>query len=216
MRKERLFAPRHRPAKRHVCAPPMTLRDWRLTHRGSVEWTSRSLVGADVLVDGQRTHRVDRAHRRDRRPPSVVRPGWHHYGMTVATCVPADPESKGGVERTVQIGKADVVPTDTNLRDDYASWAELVDACTVFMDRVNGREHRITWRPRAAMLAEEQARLHRLPDVAFTAAFADHLDWPGSRRWHGCAARSSVGAATRCWMARHRSADPCRAGDAAW
>ena len=47
--------------------------------------------------------------------------------------MPADPESKGGVERTVQIAKADLVPTDTNLRDDYACWAELVDACDAFM-----------------------------------------------------------------------------------
>ena len=103
---------------------------------------------ADVLVDGQRTDRVDRAHRRDRRPASVDRRQvGHHYGVTIATCVPADPESKGGVERTVQIAKADLVPTDTNLRDDYASWAELVDACMMFMDKVNGREHRVTRRP---------------------------------------------------------------------
>ena len=81
------------------------------------------------------------------------------------------PETKGGAERTVQIAKADLVPTDTNLRDDYASWGELGDACAVFMDKVNGREHRITRRPPAEMLVEEQVRLHRLPDAAFTAAF---------------------------------------------
>jgi len=68
--------------------------------------------------------------------------------------VPADPESKGGVERSVQIAKADLVPTDTNLRDAYASWAELVEACTVFMDKVNGREHRVTRRRPVEMLAE--------------------------------------------------------------
>lgn len=104
------------------------------------------------------------------RHPLIVQVG-HHYGVTVATCVPADPESKGGVERTVQIAKADLVPTDTNLRDDYASWDELVEACSAFMDKVNGREHRITRRAPVEMLAEEQARLHRLPDTAFTAAF---------------------------------------------
>jgi hypothetical protein len=80
----------------------------------------------------------------------------HHYVVTIATCVPADPESKGGVERTVQIAKADLVPTDTNLLDHYASWAELVDACDAFMGKVNGRKHRITRRAPAAMLAEEQ------------------------------------------------------------
>jgi hypothetical protein len=34
----------------------------------------------------------------------------------VLTCEPADPASKGGVEAAVKISKADLVPTDTNLR----------------------------------------------------------------------------------------------------
>ena len=29
-----------------------------------------------------------------------------HYGVTVMTCVPADPETKGGVERTVKVKAA--------------------------------------------------------------------------------------------------------------
>ena len=53
------------------------------------------------------------------------------------------------------------------------SWAELVDACDEFMVKVNGREHRITRRAPVEMLAEEQHRLHRLPDAAFTAAFGE-------------------------------------------
>ena len=73
----------------------------------------------------------------------------------------------------MQIAKADLVPTDTNLRDDYGSWGELVEACEVFMAKVNGREHRITRRRPEEMLAEEQRRLHRLPDVAYTAAFGE-------------------------------------------
>ncbi len=52
-----------------------------------------------------------------------------HYGVTVATCVPFDPESKGGSEATVRVAKADLVPTDADLLDEYSSWAELVDAC---------------------------------------------------------------------------------------
>ncbi|MBW3546580.1 MAG: cytochrome c oxidase assembly protein [Actinobacteria bacterium] len=44
--------------------------------------------------------------------------------MTVATCVPADPQSKGGSEATVRIAKADLVPTDHNLRPAYADFAE--------------------------------------------------------------------------------------------
>ena len=34
-----------------------------------------------------------------------------HYGLTVATCVPHDPASRGGSESTVKIAKVDVVPT---------------------------------------------------------------------------------------------------------
>jgi len=96
-----------------------------------------------------------------------------HYGVTIATCVPADPESKGGSEATVRIAKADLVPTEVNLRDGYGSWSELVEACEEFMVKVNGREHRVTRRLPAEMLGAEQARLHRLPDTAFTAVFGE-------------------------------------------
>jgi len=34
-----------------------------------------------------------------------------YYGVTIATCVPYGPESKGGSESTVKIAKADIVPT---------------------------------------------------------------------------------------------------------
>jgi transposase len=106
------------------------------------------------------------------RHPLIVQTGAH-YGVTIATCVPADPESKGGSEATVRIAKADLVPIEVNLRDDYASWSELTDACETFMDKVNGRPHRVTRRVPAEMLAEEQQRLHRIPDAAFTAAFGE-------------------------------------------
>jgi hypothetical protein len=97
----------------------------------------------------------------------------NHYGVTITTCVPADPESKGGSEATVRIAKADLVPTDTNLRDGYESWSEQVEACEAFMARVNGRPHRVTRRQPAEMLSEEQQRLHRLPEAAFMAAFGE-------------------------------------------
>ena len=46
--------------------------------------------------------------------------GWllagRHYGCTVCSCEPLDPESKGGVEASVKIAKADLVPTDAKLR----------------------------------------------------------------------------------------------------
>jgi transposase len=94
-----------------------------------------------------------------------------HYGATVHTCEPADPASKGGSESTVKLAKADLVPKDTNLLAAYGPFAELEAACASFCDQVNGRAHRVTRRAPVDMLAEEQARLHRLPVVAHTVAF---------------------------------------------
>jgi hypothetical protein len=94
-----------------------------------------------------------------------------HYGATVHTCEPADPASKGGSESTVKLAKADLVPKDTNLLPAYDSFAQLEAACTAFCTQVNARVHRVTRRAPSDMLAEERARLHRLPIVAHTVAF---------------------------------------------
>lgn len=94
-----------------------------------------------------------------------------HYGLTVATCVVADPESKGGSEATVRISAADLVPCDANLLAAYESFAALEAACEAFCAQVNARVHATTHRVPAEMLAEEQLRLHRLPDQPYTAAF---------------------------------------------
>lgn len=94
-----------------------------------------------------------------------------HYGLTVHTCVPADPASKGGSENTVKIAKADLVPTEANLLTEYTSFAELEAACAAFCGEVNARPHRVTRRVPAEMLAEERARLHPLPAHPYTAAF---------------------------------------------
>ncbi len=94
-----------------------------------------------------------------------------HYAVSVKTCLPADPASKGGSESTVKLAKADLVPTDANLLDDYASFAALEAACVSFCDEVNSRVHRVTRRRPVDMLAEEQQRLHRVPDAVFTAGF---------------------------------------------
>ena len=96
-----------------------------------------------------------------------------HYGLTVATCVPADPESKGGSEATVRIAKADLVPTEHNLRSRYASFAELESACEALGERVNAREHRVTRRRPAEMLCEERSWLHPLPDLPHTVCFGE-------------------------------------------
>ena len=94
-----------------------------------------------------------------------------HYGVTVHTCEPADPASKGGSESTVKLAKADLVSKDTNLLPAYGSFAELEAACQAFCEQVNARTHRVTRRAPVDMLAEEQARLHRVPVVPHTVAF---------------------------------------------
>lgn len=141
---------------------------------GCLDRAMRTFGGAPTywLTDNEKTVTTDHVAGIAVRHPLIVAVG-HHYGVTIATCVPADPESKGGSEATVRIAKADLVPTEANLRDDYGSWSELVEACEAFMTKVNTRPHRITRRAPADMLGEEQARLHRLGDTAFTAAFGE-------------------------------------------
>lgn len=89
------------------------------------------------------------------------------------TCVPYDPESKGGTEATVRLAKADVVPTDANLRDEYASFAELEAACEAFCAKVNTRKHRETARVPAEALLDERRRLHVLPAAPHTMALGE-------------------------------------------
>ena len=87
------------------------------------------------------------------------------------TCEPADPASKGGSEATVKIAKADLVPKDTNLRPEYASFADLEAACEGFCAHVNTRVHRVTRRVPAEMLTAERVRLHQLPARPHTVSF---------------------------------------------
>lgn len=157
---------------------------------GCLDRAMRTFGGCPTywLTDNERTVTIDHVARVAVRHPLIVKVG-HHYGVTITTCVPADPESKGGSEATVRIAKADLVPTDANLLDDYTSWAELVAACETFGVEVNTRPHRVTRRPPVEMLAEEQARLHRLPAVAFTAAFGEtrKVSWSSTISYGGVA-----------------------------
>jgi len=123
-----------------------------------------------LLTDNEKTVTVAHVAGVAVRNPDTVAFG-RHYGLTVATCVPADPASKGGSEACVRVAKADLVPTGANLLGEYASFAELQAACAMFTEQVNARAHRVTRRAPAQMLAEEALRLHPLPAVAFTAAF---------------------------------------------
>lgn len=132
----------------------------------------RLLGGAPtyVLTDNEKSVTVDHVAGLPVRNQHAVAFG-RHYGVTVHTCVPYDPASKGGAEATVKIAKADLVPKDTNLLPEYGSFAELEAACRAFMTMVNGRVHRVTRRVPAEMLEAERARLHPVPAQPHTVAF---------------------------------------------
>jgi hypothetical protein len=106
------------------------------------------------------------------RHPEIVAAG-RHYGATVLPCEPFDPETKGGSEATVRIAKADLVPTDANLRPAHRSFAALAAACEAFCAEVNGRVHRETARRPDDLLALERAQLHTLPAEPYTAALGE-------------------------------------------
>jgi transposase len=102
--------------------------------------TLRTVGGAPTyaLTDNEKTVTVEHVAGVPVRHPVIVAAG-RHYGLTVHTCVPFDPESKGGSEATVRIAKADLVPTKANLLTGYNSFAELAEACEGFCEKVNGR-----------------------------------------------------------------------------
>jgi hypothetical protein len=96
---------------------------------------------AYLLTDNPRTVTIDRIADMPARHPDVVAAA-RHYGCVMRTCEPFDPVSKGGVEHTVKIAKADLVPTEANLLPEYASFAELEAACSDWCEQVNARPHR--------------------------------------------------------------------------
>jgi transposase len=155
---------------------------------GCLDTSMRAWGGASTywLTDNERTVTTDHVAGIAVRNPQIVAFGAH-YGVSVATCVPADPESKGGSEATVRVAKADLVPTDANLLDGYASWGELVEACDAFCAEVNTRPHRVTRRPPVELLAAERSRLHRLPEVAYTAVFGEtrKVSWSATISYGG-------------------------------
>lgn len=148
--------------------------------------TLRRLGGAPtyLLFDNEKTVTVEHVAGIPVRHPTMVAVGVH-YGCKVESCVPYDPESKGGVEATVKIAKRDLVPTVANLRDGYASFAELVAAADAFSETVNARPHRETGRPPVEMLAEERAWLHVLAPEPHTAALGEtrRVDDDQTIRW---------------------------------
>ncbi len=139
---------------------------------GCIDQTLRHFGGVPTyaLTDNERTVTTDHVARIAMRHPLLVQLGGH-YGLTVATCVVRDPQSKGGSEATVRVAKADLVPTDANLLEEYSTFSELQEACEAFCVEVNGRVHRVTRQIPDQMLVQERAALHRLPERPFTACF---------------------------------------------
>ncbi len=139
-----------------------------------VDTSLRRLGGAPTyaLTDNEKTVTVEHVARVAVRHPEVVAAG-RHYGIQVATCVPFDPESKGGAEASVRIAKADLVPTEANLGEAYPSMTALVAACDTFCATVNTRRHRETAAVPAERLVLERGRLHVLPSAPYAAALGE-------------------------------------------
>jgi hypothetical protein len=72
------------------------------------------------LTDNEKTVTVEHVARIAVRNPELVAAA-RHYGLQIATCLPADPEAKG-----------DLVPTEANLLEDYPSFGTLERACDTF------------------------------------------------------------------------------------
>ena len=127
---------------------------------------------AYLLTDNAKTVTVEHVAGIPVRHPDMVALG-RHYGCTVATCRPSDPESKGGTEATVKIAKADLVPTLVNLAAEYASFAQLEADCQAWCERVNGRVHRETAAVPGQRLAAELGHLHPLPAEPYVLALGE-------------------------------------------
>ena len=134
--------------------------------------TLRYLDGCPTyaLTDNEKTVTVEHVCGIAVRNATIVEVS-RHYGLSIQTCEPADPQSKGGSEATVKIAKADLVPTDHNLREGYPDWQALEVACQEFMAEVNTRPHRATRQPPVLLLAQEHEHLHRLSRVPHTLCF---------------------------------------------
>ena len=140
----------------------------------ALDATFRLVGGAPtyVLTDNEKSVTVEHVAHLPVRNPQIVTFA-RYYGVTVLTCQPRDPASKGGVENAVKLAKADIVPTETNLRETYSSFGDLELACTAFMTSVNDRVHRTTRRVPTDMLTQEVLRLHPVPAAPHTVTFGE-------------------------------------------
>jgi transposase len=140
----------------------------------ALDRTQRVLGGAPTywLTDNERT--VSTAHVaglavRNRTMLSVA----HYYGVSLHTCVPADPESKGGAESSVKLAKADVLPRPDNLVGEYRDFGAFEAACAEATDRFNTRVHTVTRERPIDRLERERAHLHAVPAEPYSLAFGE-------------------------------------------
>jgi transposase len=159
----------------------------------ALDQSFRAIGGAPtyVLTDNEKTvtdRHIAGIAVRNRTAVDVAR----YYGVTIATCVPFDPETKGGSEAAVRVAKADLVPTSYNLVEAYTRFADLEQSCRRLTDELNSRPHAVTRRAPAEMLEAERAQLHRVPDRPYTAAFGESrsVGWSSTVSFRG--ARYSV------------------------
>lgn len=135
----------------------------------ALDKTFRTIGGVPtyVLSDNEKTLTVSHVAGLAVRNRQIVDFGYY-YGTVFHSCVPYDPASKGGVERSVALAKDDLVPTSTNLRAEFQSFEQLETACLEFMETVNTRDHQVTKQAPINMLASEVKRLHKVPDTPFS------------------------------------------------
>jgi hypothetical protein len=103
----------------------------------------------------------------------------------------------------VKIAKADLVPTEVNLLDEYETFAELETACAATSDTFNNRVHSVTRQVPAVALETERAFLHPVAAEPYTAAFGEsrRVGWSSTISFRG--ARYSVPhqlCDTRVWV----------------
>ena len=177
------------------------LRD-RTIPRCSPRWTRRSACWAAprriVLTDNEKTVTVEHVAGSAGAQPVQAVAFARHYGVTIHTCVPADPASKGGVgdhreDRQGRPGAQGHQP---------AAGVRLVrragGGVPGVHDQVNGRVHRVTRRVPAEMLDQERARLHPVPAQPHTVAFGVTRQVAGEHPDGHLRVRPVLGAARSC------------------
>ncbi len=124
-----------------------------------------------MLTDNEKSVTIGHVARTAVRSPQVVTFA-RYYAVMVLTCQLRDPASKGGVENSLKLAKAGIVPTETNLRETYVSFGDLELACTGFMASVNTRVHRRHPAGLGRDADQEVLRLHPVPTAPHTSCSA--------------------------------------------